>query len=176
VPLTENEKRKVFTEIYSDNYLIVFSAIYIRVANTDDAKDICQEVFFRFYQKLNEVENVSRWLFTALKLVVMEYYRRKGKDNVNIDDVLNDVGMTFINGFKDTRIIINEAIGEMSDVIDENEKIIFNLIAVHNFSYGETAREIGITRRQVEYRYTQMVKRILKYLEGKGIQRLEDLL
>lgn len=174
--LTEKDKRKVFTEIYSVNYPIVFSAVYVRVGNRDDAKDIAQEVFIRLYQKFEEVENIPRWLFSALKLVVLEYYRRKGRNDVNVDDALNDVAMTFVNGFRDTRIVIKEAIENMGNFIDENEKAIFDLVAVHNFSYRETARELGITRRQVEYRYTQMVERIVKYLAAKGIQSLEELL
>jgi RNA polymerase sigma-70 factor (ECF subfamily) len=174
--LSEKEKRALFTRVYSDNYPRVFSAVYIRVGNQDDAKDICQEVFYRLYQRFDEVENMPGWLFKALKLVVLEYYRRKGKDVENIDDVLNDIGMTFVNVFRDARIIIKEAIDNMGHFLDDKEKIIFDLIAVHNFSYREAARELGITRRQVEYRYTQMAGRILAYLRTRGIQNLEDLL
>ena len=176
LPLSEKKKRGLFTEVYSDNYPKVFSAVYVRVCNRDDACDICQEVFYRLYQKFDQVENTQRWLFTALKLVVLEYYRRKGKDDVDIDGELNDVALTFVNGFRDARIIIGEAIENTGNFLDESEKIIFDLIAVHNFSYKETARELGMTRRQVEYRYTQMVNRILTYLAGKGIRSLEDLL
>ncbi len=170
-------KRNRLTEIYADYYSIIFSAVLTKVGNRDDTQDICQEVFIRLYKKLDEVENVRRWLFNALKLVVLEYFREKRKNtNLDINDVFNDVSLTFVNGFRDARIIIGEAIENMENFKDDIERALFDHIAVSNFTYGHTAKILGLTRRQVEYRYGLIVDRILKYLEKRGIKNIEDLL
>lgn len=113
-------RRNRLTEIYSDYYPIVFNAVNTKVGNHDDTKDICQEVFIRLYERLDEVENVRRWLFTALKLVVLEYFRAKKKrDDLDIDDVFNDISLTFVNGFRDARIMIKDALDNMENFGDE---------------------------------------------------------
>jgi RNA polymerase sigma factor (sigma-70 family) len=162
--------------VYSDFYPIVFSAVVTRVQNDDDAKDICQEVFYRLYQKFDEVGNVRKWLFTALKLVVMEFFRKKENREIDIDEVFNNVAMTFVNGFRDARIIISEAMDNDDNFKDSTERVIFELIAYNNYTYRDVSKQLGITRRQVEYRYTQIVDRILRYLKEKGIEDIEDLL
>jgi RNA polymerase sigma factor (sigma-70 family) len=170
-------KRSRLTEIYADYLPIVFNAVFTKVGNRDDTKDICQEVFIRLFQKIDEVENPRKWLFSALKLVTLEYFRKKRTDDhLNVEDVFNDVGLTFTNGFRDTRIIISEAMENMENFQDEKDRIIFDFIAVSNFSYGNTAKILGLTRRQVEYKYGLIVDRILKYLAQKGIKSIQDLL
>ena len=170
-------KRDRLTEVYSDYYPAIFSAVYTKVGNREDTRDICQEIFTRLYERLEEVENVRRWLFSALRLVVLEHFRAKRKnDGLNIDDIFNDVGLTFVNGFRDTRIIINDAIENTENFRDERERILFDLIAVNNFTYKQVAKQLGLTRRQVEYRYGQIVERVLRYLEKKGISNIEELL
>ncbi len=170
-------RRNRLTEIYADYYPVVFGAVLTKVGNRDDTKDICQEVFIRLFNKMDDVENVRRWLFSALKLVVLEYFREKKKNTgLNIDDVFTDVGLTFVNGFRDARIIINEAIEDMENYRNEEERVIFDLIAVNNFTYGDAAKITGMTRRQVEYRYGLIVDRILEYLAKNGIKDISDLL
>ena len=170
-------KRDRLTEVYSDYYPAIFSAVYTKVGNREDTRDICQEIFTRLYERLEEVENVRRWLFSALRLVVLEHFRAKRKnDGLNIDDIFNDVGLTFVNGFRDTRIIINDAIEDTENFSNERERILFDLIAVNNFTYKQVAKQLGLTRRQVEYRYGQIVERVLRYLQKKGINNIEDLL
>ena len=165
------------TEIYSNYFPVVFNAVYTKVGNREDTRDICQEVFLRLFEKLDSVENVRRWLFTALKLVVLEYFRKKKKNhNLNIDDVFQDVSLTFINGFRDTRIIIEEAINNSETIRNEKERLIFELIAVNNFTYEHAAKQTGLSRRQVVYGYNRIVERILDYLKNKGISNIEELL
>ncbi len=168
-------KKNDFTGIYSTYYPVVYSAVFTKVGNEDDTNDICQEVFLRLFRKLEEVDNVRKWLFIALRYVVIEYYRKK-RPEANVEDVFSDVALTFVNGFRDARIIIAEAIDDMSNFQDEREKALFDLIAVHNFTYEEAGKQLGMTKRQVDYRYNQITARILESLRRKGVKHLEDLL
>jgi len=170
-----SRKRDKFTEDHKLYYPLIFSTIYTKVGNVDDAKDICQEIFFRFFEGYDKIKNSRKWLYGALKLVVFEFYRKK-KGDVNIDEVFNDVGLTFVNGLKDTRIIISDAIEDMDNFGNDEDKTLFDLIAVHNYSYSKAGEQLGLTKRQVDYKYNRIVDRIMDYLNKKGIRAIEDLL
>lgn len=171
-----SKKRDRFTDAYFNYYTIVYNAVYLKVSNIDDAEDICQEVFIRFYNKIDEVENTRKWLYGTLKMVVLEYYKKKTTGNVNIDDVFNDIALTFVNGMRDTRLIISSAIESISNTLTEDELKVFELIAYYNYTYNETAKNLGMTLRMVEYRYNKIVTQIIDHLKKKGIKDINELL
>jgi RNA polymerase sigma-70 factor, ECF subfamily len=169
------EKRKIeFTEIYADYYQVVYGTIYSKISNPDDTDDLTQEVFMHFYSKMSEVENKRAWLFGTINNVLMNYYRKKKKfsSDEDIENYLSDVSLTFVNGFRDTRIIIDEAVERLNG----KDRVIFDLIAVQNLAYDFTASHLGLTKRQVEYRYSLIVKGIRNFLNERGISTIEDLL
>ena len=170
---------KKFRDDYSDYYPLVFSVLYSKLNSREDAEDICQEVFVRYYHNMEKVENARKWLMAALRFEITNYYNKKAtrkSDNENIDDLFNDLNLAFENGFRDARIIIQEALENMENYNDEQEKVLFDLIAVHNFTYQMAAKQLGMTRWQAEYKYGQVEKRILQYLKNKGIKDMGDLI
>ncbi len=171
-----NTKRDSFTEAHARYYSVVFGAVYSKVGNADDAEDICQEVFIKCFEKFDEIENVRKWLFGALRLSVFEFYRRKERRDIDIDEVFGDLSLTFVNGFRDARIIISEAIENIENIRSNEDRLIFDLVAVHNFSYSRAGKQLGLTMRKVEYRYRKIVDEILLYLKEKGIEEIEELL
>jgi len=175
-PLILDRASRDFTGIYSDHYPLVYGVVYSKIGDADDAGDVTQEIFIRYYERMGEVENPRRWLLGAMKMVVLEYFRGKRGGEVNVEEVFEDMNLAFVNGFRDARIIIQEALESTENYDDERDRILFDLIAVNNFTYGETGRELGMTERQVRYRYGVIVKRIIEYLNRKGIRNLEDLL
>ena len=163
----------IFTETYMKYYPQILSLILLKINDIEDARDLCQEVFIIFYEKCDSIYNIRPWLYGTMKNVLYRYYASKNQD-VDIDKLFNSPELAFTNGFRDTRIIINEAIDHTG--CDDEERIIFDLIARHNFSYENAARILGYTRRQVEYKYTQLVKGVLAYLKKKGITDIKELL
>lgn len=168
-------KNREFAELYNDYYPLIFGTIYTKVGDADETEDICQELFIKFYEKLETIENKRQWLYGAVRYQMMSYYRNK-KSNIDIDKVFDDIALSFVNGFKDTRIIINDAIENMDNFKDEREKVLFNLIAIHRFSYREAGSQLGLSIKQVRYKYEKIVKRLKSYLADKGIKSLEDLI
>jgi RNA polymerase sigma factor (sigma-70 family) len=172
--MSEPSKKERFMKAYLDYYPLVYGTLYTRVANRDDADDLCQEVFIIFYNKIEEIENGRKWLMGTMKNVVLKYYRDKKADAVDIDSLFDDMGMTFINGFKDTRLIIKQSMEEIET--DDEERQILDLVAIHNYNYSEVAGFLGLSRRQVQYRYIKTIEKIMAQLKKKGIQNIEDLL
>ncbi|MDY6969421.1 MAG: sigma-70 family RNA polymerase sigma factor [Spirochaetota bacterium] len=168
-------KKNRYTDAVNKYYPLIYSAVYTKVNNVDDAYDICQEVFVKFFEKFEEVENPRKWLYGALRLSVFDYYRSQNKAT-NIDEVFNDIGLTFVNGFRDARIIISEVIENIDTFDKEEDKLLFDLIAINNFSYSQVGKQLGLTKRQVQYKYGRIVQQILDQLNKRGIKNIEDLL
>jgi RNA polymerase sigma factor (sigma-70 family) len=174
-----SKKEREFRKSYSDYYSLVVNALYNRVKNIEDAEDICHEIFVSFYRKFDEIRDARSWLMGAMKYSISNYYRRReGSDSscLDIDRVEDDISLSFENGAREIRIIINDAIENKENYTDERERILFDLIAINNYTYEQAARHLGMTRRQASYRYRQVSRRIIDLLRQKGISRIEDLL
>jgi len=172
--MTESKRRDKFTVLFTDHYPTVYNAACLKVGSPTDAEDICQEVFLALHHHLDEIENVRAWLFGTLRNKVLEFYRKKYRSDEEIDAIMADAALSFVNGYRDTRIVIGEIIDEV--VTDIEDRTIFELVAIYGYSYSETARLAGITKRMVDYKFNMIAKRIIARLKEKGVAHLEDLL
>jgi len=171
-----DERTLKFTEQYNLHYPLVFASIYSKIGNHHEAEDICQEVFLRLYKKFDEVENPRKWLFGTLRIVVLDYYKEQTKPNVNTETLFEDASISFVNGFKDTRLIIKEALNSIEEKEGGKDKIVFDLVAVHNFTLVQVCKQLNMTYKQVRYSFDKIVRQLTSYLNDKGIKTLEDLL
>jgi len=167
---------RLFTEVYNEHYAAVFGAAYARLHDVDAAKDICQEVFIRFYSKMGETDHYRQWLFSALRYVVLEYLRKHRPNEENIADLDDSITHSFVNGFRDSRIIIEDALNDITLFGDEKSKTLYDLVAVYHYTYKEAGEQIGLSERQAKYKYQQTVQKLVNHLKSKGIRGLEDLL
>jgi RNA polymerase sigma factor (sigma-70 family) len=171
-----NKRNSEFIEIYNDYYSLIFGSVCMRINSIDDAEDITQEIFIRFFNKMDEVDNPRKWLLGAMRMVLFEFYKKKRDDVLDIDEVFTDVSLTFINGMKEQRLIISDILEDDSTFGNNQNRLIFDLIAIQRYTMEAAAKELGLSRDQVKYRYGVINKNILILLRKKGITNLEDLL
>ncbi|HOO71526.1 MAG TPA: sigma-70 family RNA polymerase sigma factor [Spirochaetota bacterium] len=169
-------KNRKFAEVFSDHYSIVFNVVYSKINNIHEAEDICQDLFIKLYEKMDTVENPRKWLLGAIRFAVLNYYKSRRAEPVDIEELFQDMNLAFVNGFRDARIIINDVLENECNYESEKDILLFNLIAVNNYSYEEAGRELGMSKRQVRYRYGKTVNRLLDSLSKKGIKNIEDIL
>ena len=74
-----------FSEQYDSFYPLVFSIVLSKVTNYHDTEDICQEVFLRFYRKMNEVETPRKWLLGCMRIVILDYYKERRHTELDVD-------------------------------------------------------------------------------------------
>jgi len=170
-----NRRNSRFIEIYSDYYSLIFGAVAYRVSSIDDAEDIAQEIFLRFFRKMDEVEDPRKWLMGTMRLVLFEYYKKNNREFIDIDEVYNDAGLAFVNGMRETRMIIRDVIESSGIFKDDRDRLIFDHIAIQRYSIEETGRVLGLTRDQVRYRYSNIARAIILALKTRGITKLEEL-
>lgn len=163
-----------FTRIYAEYYLLIFNTLYSKTGNEFDARDICHEVFLILYEKLDEIKDVRKWLFGTLRFAALRYYEKKKKTPDDIDTIFDDCALTYVNGFRDARIIISSAIAEAG--LTEEERLLVDYIAFNSYTYHHTGKIMGLTLRQVGYKYLLAVRKIMEALKKRGIENIEDLL
>lgn len=168
------EGRDLFIEVYERYYALIYSTAYAKLGDADDAMDAAQEVFIRFHGKLREVMEPRTWLYGTLRNVVFDMMKKK-KPDLTVGE-MDDMGVTYINGFRDTRLMIQEALESDTNFIDENDRALFELVASYDFTYREAGEQLGMTERQAKYRFGLAVRRLADYFSERGIAKLEDLL
>jgi RNA polymerase sigma factor (sigma-70 family) len=157
-------------------FTLIYSVIYGKMRNTHAAEDITQEVFVRFYEKYETIENHRVWLYGAMKNVIMEYARKHREIDIDIETLFADISMSYVNGFRDTRFMIEEALNNKDNFGDEKGRLIFDLIALNNYSYREAGDAVALSERQTRYRYNQITNRLMEHFRRRGVKGLEELL
>jgi len=174
--LPNKQKLDLFTEAYNNYYPVLYNAICGKVRDTHDTEDICQEVFIIFYNKFETIENHRAWLNGTMRNVVYDYYKRKGRKDEDINSIIEDSSMSYVNGFREARLIIEDVINNGNVFDDERDKTVFDLIAFNNYSYVDTAKLVKISYRQVRYSFQKSSLKIQEQLRNRGIKGLEELL
>ncbi len=175
---TVDKKTIEFTNIYNDYYTLIFGKIYSKLRNVDESEDLCHDLFTLLYKKYSEVRNPRAWLMGAMNYMILEYYKKRDKrDTCVFNADTYEEKREFDPDKYDTSLIIEEAIEETGNYKDDKDKIIFELIAIYNYTYKEVAKHLGIQTYKVRYSYTMSVKRIEEFLKKKmGIKNLDELL
>lgn len=173
----KDTRKSKFIEVYSNYYPVIFGSVCNRINSIADAEDITQEIFLRFYKKQDEIENPRKWLFGTMKMVLFEFYRSRKEDAADIDDLQDDISLSFVNGMRDLRLLLDDIL-EDDEVFknDEKNRIIFNLVAIQKYTLEEAAKEVGMSRDQVKYRYSLINRSILQALKKRGVSNLEELI
>ena len=96
------------------------------------------------------------------------------QDNYINPNLLELENMMYENGQRDLRIIIDSAIKQAG--LAEEERLIFEYVALCGYSYSNTGKIMGLSKRQVGYKYNGIIERIINVLKSKGIENIGDLL
>lgn len=130
---------------------------YNLTKNAEDAKDLFQETAFRAMtnrEKFRPGTNFKAWLFTIMKNIFINNYRKKVKANTIIDSTDN---MYYINSGKNTirnsaeSSIMMKELTRMVQSLDDSLKIPF-VMHYEGFKYQEIAEELNLPLGTVKSR------------------------
>jgi RNA polymerase sigma-70 factor (ECF subfamily) len=147
-----NNDRNAFEAIYRQYWNELYNAAYRRLKNTEQAEDIVQEIFIRFWERRSDlqVENLTAYLHTAVRNRVYNYITR------------NMVKESFYEPFEsiaiytasaDTMIIEKELL-QLADAYIEalprKRQRIFALYFNEDLSTAEIAGRLQISKKTVQ--------------------------
>lgn len=136
---------------------VLHSFAYNLTKNTEEAKDLFQETAYRAMtnrEKFRPGTNFKAWLFTIMKNIFINNYRKKVKANTIIDSTDN---MYYINSGKnviansgEANILMKELKGMIAK-LDDGIKIPF-MMHYEGFKYQEIAEELALPLGTVKSR------------------------
>lgn len=133
------------------------SFAYNLTKNSEDAKDLYQETAFRAMtnrDKFRPGTNLKAWLFTIMKNIFINNYRKKMKANTIMDNTDNlyylNSGRQSIENAADSNILIKE-LTKMIDLLDDSTRIPF-LMHYQGFKYQEIADHLSLPLGTVKSR------------------------
>ena len=156
---------------------LLHSFAYNLTKNGEDAKDLFQETAFRAMtnrDKFRDGTNFKAWLFTIMKNIFINNYRKKMKANTIIDSTDNNFyinsGTNVVSNAASSSIMMDE-LGGMIDKLDDSIKIPFEM-HYQGFKYQEIADELELPLGTVKSRIffaRKELKQVIKGSYGKSI-------
>jgi RNA polymerase sigma factor (sigma-70 family) len=138
---------------YDFNQLLVSSADYLRpfaftlTRDNESAKDLMQETLFRALanrEKYNVGTNIKAWMYTIMRNIFINNYRRKAKQNTIFDNTPNeyllDYNQQAVSNAAETSLSLKE-IQSSVDNLPEIFKIPF-LLYFEGYKYNEIAEDL----------------------------------
>lgn len=155
----------------------VFVMAYSFFRNRDDALDIVQETFLRFYQKVNMFrrgENFQNWLLQIAKNLCIDYYRKNyGKNrDLKTDTPVEEMNLsaqsdTNPEASSDLKRIFSTCIKKLA----ERQRMIFVMKHYNQLKYKEIAEVLGIslgTVKSLHYKAVQNLRGLVApYMGGQ---------
>ena len=139
--------------------------------NRDDAQDLFQETAFRAVsnkEKFRPGTNFKAWMFTIMKNIFINNYRKKTKANTVIDSTENlyyiNSGSSSIYNDADRNILMKE-LTKMIEDLDETIKVPF-LMHFEGFKYQEIADELDLPLGTVKSRIFFARKALKEAIKG----------
>jgi RNA polymerase sigma-70 factor (ECF subfamily) len=169
--------REAFMTVTSLYQKKVFLLAYSFFRNRDDAMDIVQETFLRFYQKVDMFrrgENFQNWLLQIAKNLCIDYYRKNyGKSTeLRSDTPVDEMNLSAQNGqnpevASDLRTIFSASIKKLA----ERQRMIFVMKHYNQLKYKEIAEVLGIslgTVKSLHYKAVQNLRGLVApYIGGQ---------
>jgi len=149
---------------------------YNLTKNTEESKDLFQETAFRAMTNIDKFRpdtNLKAWLFTIMKNIFINNYRKKSKANTIIDDTENlyylNTGSAISNGAESN--IIFEELTELVEALDDNVRVPF-MMHYQGFKYQEIADHLDLPLGTVKSRIffaRKELKEKLSYRYGDSL-------
>ena len=146
-----------FHDRFNQMSTLLHSFAYNLTKNVEDSKDLFQETAYRAFtniDKFNPGTNFKAWLFTIMKNIFINNYRKKVKANTIIDSTDNlyfiNSGSTIIANDAESNIMIKE-LTRMIEKLDDSIKIPF-LMHYQGYKYQEIADDLDLPLGTVKSR------------------------
>lgn len=147
------------------------SFAYNLTKNVEDAKDLFQETAYRAMtnsEKFRPGTNFKAWLFTIMKNIFINNYRKRTKANTIMDSTDNmyyiNSGSTTISNNGDSNIMMQE-LTKMIEKLDDSIKIPF-LMHYQGYKYQDIADHLelplGTVKSRIFFARKELKGRIAK--------------
>lgn len=159
----KNGDNQGLADIYNEYYEIMTFTAFIKVKDTEAAKDIASDFLLYILEKANEIsyiESPNAWVFQAIRNQSISYIRKDSK-TVRIDDCVATVFST-----EPDRDLHSMLMNSFS-LLNEKEQQLFMLHYIYGFKYNEISRTLSIPVGSIKRKISEIkekLKDLKKYM------------
>jgi len=168
-----------FRTLYDQVFPILFRVAKRITGTEESAEDLCQEAFFRLYEKGMEFpspEEAKYWLIRVVKNAALNYAKRKVRERRAYQRAFREEVKIVETG---ERELINketrEEVQEALDKLPPNLKIVLVLKEYGDMNYKEIGRALGISEGNVKVRVFRARERLSGILQKDGKLKAEEV-
>lgn len=165
-----------FTNQFDKVSAMLHTFAYNLTKNIEDAEDLFQETAFRAItnrDKFQQGTNLKAWLFTIMKNIFINNYRKKVKKRTIIDTTDNDFyinsGSNAVMNSAESKIMMDE-LNFMIEELDDSIKVPFEMHHI-GYKYQEIADKLKLPLGTVKSRIF-FARRELKQMVNKRYKNL----
>jgi RNA polymerase sigma-70 factor (ECF subfamily) len=169
---TQETQSGAFRRLYETVFPILFKVCYRITGSEEAAEDLCQEAFFRYYEKsmvFPNPEEAKYWLIRVVKNSALNYAKRKERERKAYQRAFREGERKTETGEgrlikKETRLEVEEALNKLPD----NLRIVLVLKEYGELNYKEIGRILGISEGNVKVRVFRARERLAGLLTITG--------
>lgn len=166
--MSKENKTQRFQKIIEENKGILYKVINIYCKDTQDKKDLEQEILIQLWkslEKYNTNYKISTWIYKIAMNVSISFYRknRNTPAHLSIDSIFIEKDYEEQNDYiKDKKRILNVFIAKLN----EFDKAII-LLYLEDYNYKEISNIVGITETNVGSKINRIKNKLKKtYQDG----------
>jgi len=162
------EFNREFKKLYDSTFQVLFRVAF-RVTNSSEAaEDLCQESFFRLYEKnmvFPNPEEAKYWLIHVVKNAALNYAKRKDRERRAYQRAFREDHRQEETG--EGLLVKKETSEEIQNALDklpENLRMVLILKEYAEMNYKEIGRVLGISEGNVKVRVFRARERLTALL------------
>ncbi len=161
-----------FRHLYDTVFPILFRVAYRITASEDVAEDLCQDAFFRLYEKgmtFPNQDEAKYWLIRVVKNAALNYAKRKDRERKAYQKAFREDHRVQETG--ETVFLKNETKNEVKEAMDrlpENLRTVLILKEYGELNYKEIGRALGISEGNVKVRVFRARERLAELMGKDG--------
>ncbi|HLZ89633.1 MAG TPA: RNA polymerase sigma-70 factor [Puia sp.] len=162
--LLKSDNEAAFTEIYHRYWQRLFIVAMHRLANTEEARELVQDIFCNLWKRRHSLQidySLNTYLSAAVKYEVINRLAQKGRQQ----RFRSKLSREWLEASKDTenQLQFNELQDQLAALVQtlpEKCRIIFQLSREKGYSQKRIAAELGIAEKTVEAHLANALRKI----------------
>jgi len=155
---------KEFKKLYDSTFQILFRVAFRVTNNAEAAEDLCQDSFFRMYEKnmvFPNPEEAKYWLIRVVKNAALNYAKRKERERKAYQRAFKEDNRQVETG--EALLVKKETSEEVQNALNklpENLRMVLILKEYAEMNYKEIGKALGISEGNVKVRVFRARERL----------------
>ena len=156
-----------FANLYEAYVRRIYDFVFYRLSDKHEAEDVTSEIFFKAFRSLSQFRGKTEaeftsWLFAIAYRLVVDVYRKRGEESVDIDAVVDEVSTESDHTSELDNKSTLERVTDYLDTLPKAHKDILIMAVWDELPYDQIASIMKMS----EANCRQIVSRTLRKIEA----------